>query len=287
MIDGALRDLCRAVAEEFLLNRGWTLAFEWSGDRQRVAGDFLDGVVRSVAPRWQDGARLDRQKELIRKGVLNQYSRLLYRACLRPGSTRAEIAYTELWNHLYDVAYHELRGDEAAAQDQAQKALISLFARFDQAPAGFMQDEGAFLGYARITLLREVWRYLKEQRTMVELEGDDHAGREEQEMNEVSDSGQRADGPVVRRATRREVEAAIATCLRSLQQRQVIVGLFLRGLTVLELAEALDCTPENVYVLKSRAMDRLRRCPGLYEALIRALQDSGGKQGGYRGGSAR
>jgi hypothetical protein len=83
------------------------------------------------------------------------------------------------------------------------------------------------------------------------------------------------------------VVAAIGACLRSPQQRQVIVGLFLRGQAVLELAEALECTPENVYVLKSRAMDRLRRCPGLYEALIGALQGSRGKAGPYHGGSAR
>jgi RNA polymerase sigma factor (sigma-70 family) len=271
MTDGALRDRCRAVAEEFLHNQGWTLAFEWSGGRQQVAGDFLDGVLHYVAPRWQDGAPLDRQRELIRKGALNRYSRVLYNACLRPGSTRAEIAYTELWNHLYDVAYYQLRGDEAAAQDQAQKALVRIFERFDREPTGFMRDEGAFLGYARTTLLREVWRHLEEREPMVELESYDPAGEEEEGMGQVPDPGQRADGQVVRRATRRDVEAAVAACLRSLQQRQVVVGLFLQGLTVLELAEALDCSPENIYVLKSRALDRLRRCPGLYEALIRAL----------------
>jgi RNA polymerase sigma factor (sigma-70 family) len=275
MTDDALRTLCRAVAKEFLRSQGWTLAFEWLGGRQRLVGDFLEGLLHYVAPRWQDGVPLDRQKELIRKGVLNSYSRLLYGACLHPGSGRAEIAYTELWSHLYDVAYYELRGDEAAAQDLAQKALLNLFGRFEKEPAGFMEDEGAFLGYARMTLLREIWRYVKERGKTVALENDDSAGREEQKMNQVPDPGQRADRELVRRATRREVEAAIDACLGSQQQRRVIVGLFLLRLTVLELAEALDCSPENVYVLKSRALDRLRRCPGLYEALIRALRDSG------------
>jgi len=215
---------------------------------------------------------------LIRKGVLNGYSRLLYRACLRPGSARAEIAYTELWNHLYDVAYYELLGDEAAAQDQAQKALVNLFDRFEKEPAGFMEDEGAFLGYARMTLLHEIWRHRKEQKTTVALEDNDPAGREEQKMSQVPDSGQRADREVVQRATRQEVEAAIEACLSSEQQRRVVVGLFLQGVTVLEVAEALHCSPENVYVLKSRALNRLRGCPGLYEALIRALQDSGAEE---------
>lgn len=273
MTNDEMRDLCRAVAGKFLRNHGWTLAFEWVKGKQQVTDLFLEGALGYVAPGWDGAASLEIQKNLIRQGVLNQYSRVLYQACLQPGSTRAEIAYTELWNHLYDVAHYELRGDKGGAADCAQVALLSLFKRFEREPQGFMRDEGAFLAYARKTLLHETWRYVKKRGETVDLIKHDTEG--DDELPDVPDPGQRANGDITHRVTRQDVEAAVRTCLGSDQQQRVILGLFLEGLGVWELAQELDCSPENVYVLKSRALKRLRTCPGLYEKLIDALSNGG------------
>ena len=60
---------------------------------------------------------------------------------------------------------------------------------------------------------------------------------------------------------------AIRRCLRSRQQREAIVRLFLEEQSVVQVADALGTTPANVWVLKSRALDRLRRCPDVSRLL--------------------
>lgn len=272
-----LRELCRAVAAEFLRNQGWTLALEWRGSRQHVSDVFLDGVLGYIAPSWKDDASLETKKTVIRRGVLNQYSQVLCRACGQLGSSHAEIAYTELWNHLYDIAHLELRGDDAGAADCAQAALICLFQRFQREPRGFMRDEGAFLAYARKTLLHECWRYVEERGKTLDLYRAD--SEDDDEMDDVPARGAAVDGPLARHATREDVAAAVRACLDGEQQQRVILGLFLEELTVWEMAKELGCSPENVYVLKSRALTRLRRCRGLWQKLIDALSD-----GAHRGG---
>ena len=54
---------------------------------------------------------------------------------------------------------------------------------------------------------------------------------------------------------------AIRDCLRSAAQAETILRLFLDGESVTAVARALRTTPANVWVLKSRALARLRKCP--------------------------
>lgn len=68
---------------------------------------------------------------------------------------------------------------------------------------------------------------------------------------------------------RAKIEAAVEHCLRSEQQRAVIIGLFLDEGSFKEVADALHTTPQNVSVLKSRALKRLREC----EEILWVLED--------------
>lgn len=63
------------------------------------------------------------------------------------------------------------------------------------------------------------------------------------------------------------IEAAIRRCLRSKRQQAVIIGLFLDLKGFKEVADTLGTTPQNVSVLKSRALERLRKCEEFLEVL--------------------
>ena len=75
--------------------------------------------------------------------------------------------------------------------------------------------------------------------------------------------------PKITGVMRARVEQAIRRCLRSKQQQAVIIGLFLDQKGLKEVADLLGKKVENVYVLKSRALARLREC----EEFLRVLED--------------
>ena len=69
---------------------------------------------------------------------------------------------------------------------------------------------------------------------------------------------------------RAQLEKAIRQCLRSRQQQTVLIQLFLDEKSAKEVADALGRRPADVYVLKCRAIKRLREC-GEFLAVLEDL----------------
>jgi DNA-directed RNA polymerase specialized sigma24 family protein len=72
--------------------------------------------------------------------------------------------------------------------------------------------------------------------------------------------------------TRTRLREAIEQCLRRSTQRQaVIVGLFFDQKGFKELADELRTSVQNIRLLKSRALERLRECEEFLEVLEELL----------------
>lgn len=67
---------------------------------------------------------------------------------------------------------------------------------------------------------------------------------------------------------RARVEVTIRRCLGSRKQEQsVIIGLFLAGKGLKEVADELGVEPLRVVALKEKALERLRRCRAFFDFL--------------------
>lgn len=68
--------------------------------------------------------------------------------------------------------------------------------------------------------------------------------------------------------SRKKVEMTIRRCLGSHKQEQsVIIGLFLAGKGLKEVADELGVEPLRVVALKEKGLDRLRRCRAFFDLL--------------------
>ena len=248
--DTTLADECARAARRVLANQGWALIDDW---------DAFVAEVRAVAEESASGAALrprpgDTPRKRAERAVVRAYCPHLYAACREGRGPRADRAFDELGRYLHAVARARTR-DPDAAESAAQRALEIIWRRLDD-----VREPWAFLGYARIVLVRELGALGRADDTprLVALRGDDveEAG--------ASPADPRADD------ARAEAEAAaedgplrraIRDCLRSAAQAETILRLVLDGESVTAVARALRTTPANVWVLKSRALARLRKCP--------------------------
>ena len=242
---------CEAVARRVVANQGWTLVEEWDA--------FVAEVARTVAaePAGRPGESLEKRVE---RAVTRAYCPILYAACCRRHGPRCVRAFEELGRYLHAVALCRVEDREAAAE-AAQRVLEIVYAHLDR-----VREPWAFLGYARIVLLRELTPRRGQGRLLrfVPLRGDDPEAPGVQPADPQADTDRAEAERDVDQAALRE---AIRRCLRSPQQREVILRLFLAEQSVVQVADALGTTPANVWVLKSRALDRLRHCPDVARLL--------------------
>ncbi len=257
-----VRQLVQRVVNELVARRGWELA-----DPNVLVDETTKELSRSLSAAGQplqEATRLN----FIKRAVLQKYSRELYNACLEDGTPRQQQAYEELWRYLYHIAYyaiarHHLLSEEEQilseeeqterASDIVAEALLKIHTHLKD-----LRDPHDFLAWAQQIVLREAHgRYFRsvesrsrelaeeeeqwEQPTVVH-EHYDHTDMYEQIMNAINQLNSR--------------------------QRQVIVATFLEELSDNEIAQQMGLTKQNVYVLRHRALKRLR---GLLEPLLREV----------------
>jgi len=279
MADDLSRELCRVVAEAFLRQREWRLAYEGLGLTARLSEEFVSEVLQEALLKRRQVRRVQPLQRIIERAVITCYCRRLYEACRAHRTLRQQRAWQELSTYLLAIARFQMPDDPIQAQECAQQALIKLWQQLRNLRWN-MKRPGALLRYAEQTLLREVWRALEQQRKRKEKEEplEKLGGRCEEETKGGIDErlalGRLSPDHVreiLDRENRQRVIAAIRTCLRSECQETVIIETFLNDKSVLEIAEQLDTSPGNVYVLRSRAIKRLRKCSELLETLSDVL----------------
>ena len=240
----SLYALCEATARRVLANQGWELVEVWPA--------FVAEVVAQVDElRGRPGDTLAKRAE---RAVTRAYCPRLLAAC-RAGGQQAARGFAELGRYLHAVARARCR-DVDTARESTQRALEIVWRRLDD-----VREPWAFLGYARVILVHELDPRCRPQPSaprLVALRPDDS---EEPGIALADPHADAAQAAVEQAAEETTLRAAIRACLRSRQQREVILRLFLDGESVLAVAEALGTTPQNVWVLKSRALARLRACP--------------------------
>ncbi|MDH7486981.1 MAG: sigma-70 family RNA polymerase sigma factor [Anaerolineae bacterium] len=274
-------EVCQTVAEEVLGSRDWRLAYEGLGIAGQLAESFVSEVLEEARRKQREAVRIQPLRQVVARATITCYCRRLYQACRAHRTLRQQRAWQELSAYLLTVACWKMPDDPAQAQECAQQALLSLWRRFSD-PQWAMERPGALLRYAENALLREVWRIWKQQGKKWEREkpleraGQRHEEQGDREADERFTSGEPSPDPerdALRREADQRVAAAIRACLRSEQQATVIIETFLNDRSVLEIARQLDTSPENVYVLRSRAIRRLQECPELLETLADVLSD--------------
>ncbi|HID62872.1 MAG TPA: sigma-70 family RNA polymerase sigma factor [Anaerolineae bacterium] len=267
-----LREQCWRDVRRILAQRGWELVEDEAA--------FIEEVLAEVQFRIQNSRRP--LEKIIEDATVNRYCHLWHAACGADGTFRQRRAFTELHRYLYPIALYCAKHDRHIAEECAQEALINVWQHLAQ-----VRDPGSFASWARTIVSRQVKAKFKEQAQKV-VEAD--SGKVTWQFKEITEADLRArrgaDGvgtetwgigdrpdlsvsqePRMTDEMRIRVEMAIRRCLRSKRQQAVIIGLFLDQKSFKEVADALDTTPQNVSVLKTRALKRLRECQGFLEVL--------------------
>lgn len=274
MEEEQLRERCRQIAQQVLADRGWGLVQD--------EGVFVEEVLAEVRRRRQQ-SKLPLDK-VIKHATVNRYCHLLHTACQSSDVLRQRRALRELYRYLYRVALYRANGDEYIAEESAQEALVNIWRALEN-----VVDPGSFLGFARITVSREVTAQFEKRSEEIEETDSGEPARKPREIPEadltfrggVEDAdlgaqggGGRFDpaarqGPEMTDEMRDRLEAAIRECLDNEQQQEVVIGMFFDEASGKEMAGILRTTPAYVYVLKHRAVEYLREC----EEFLVVLED--------------
>jgi RNA polymerase sigma factor (sigma-70 family) len=206
----------------------------------------------------------------LARATVRHYCVILHAANRKPGSFRERRAYTELWNYLYPIALYKTHNTNLA-QDVTQQALVKVWTKRAQC-----REPGSYLSWATLILINEIREHFrvedrrriqskesaekKPELTESDMERDDDG--EGQSAMDRAESAPRSEGLEVLMAdeTQRELVLIIQACVKNDQQQRVLIQVFLNDKGYKEIAEELGITVNNVYVLRHRGLEALRKC---------------------------
>ncbi len=192
--------------------------------------------------------------------AVNLYCENWYEACNSEGDRRAR-AYTELARYLYDRAQHKY-GNQEIAQEITHEAIILVAEQL-----GNCQKPGAFLAFALLKLWNAATTHFRQR------------DRQLERTELLSEQIDNIDGPTIEleSANASPEESAIATDLtttllgrigelmqqapRARDQFKAVLLKFLYAYHDEEIARELGTEVQNVHVLRSRGIKRLREDP--------------------------
>ena len=148
---------------------------------------------------------------------------------------------------VFAVAYR-ITSNREDARDVAQEALIKAHGKIDA-----WRPTGSFRAWLlRLTANTAIdWHRKKVRRGLVDY-GDDHVNRSAPDTSPLRNTGD----AVAANEIEERVQEALA--LLSPSQRTVFVMRHYEGLPLVEIAEALECSPGSVKVHLFRALQKLR-----------------------------
>ncbi len=244
-----LRELCERLVPLILARRGYELVEEV------VA--FTAAVLAEVQTRLVNNRRA--LEKIVEDAVVNRYGYIWHAACGKDGTREQRRAFEELHHYLYPIALHCAKHEEALAEESTQEALLIIWQQLDR-----VRDAGAFARFASVIVYHEVSRRLKRKSPEIGLDESPTSTRTNEDEIDRMALKQSFDppesAPEMTAELRAKLEAAIKACLSSEQQAAVIIGLFFDDKGFKAIADERGTTVENISVLKSRALKRLKDC---------------------------
>jgi RNA polymerase sigma factor (sigma-70 family) len=247
--------LCRRVVPEILRQRDWQLISEDSLPTfiGRVCETIVEGTVRPGPCASPEAT--------VRRATIHCYCHELYRASGENGALCQRRAFEEIGRHAQGVAFR-YEQTLAVVQVCVQRALVTIWEKRIQ-----IRDPGSFLRWVETILYHEVKGYWKEKHRKQEITMSNLTPSNDSEMDDQSlqhfwetlDSIPPPDDEVIGQELREQLWAEVRHVLRGNRRYEaVVVGFYLYELSLPTLAELLQTPVRNVYVLKSRALARLR-----------------------------
>lgn len=187
------------------------------------------------------------------------YSCALYHACSgMEGKERQELAYSELFRHLYDRAFWHYR---AICADVTQQAIERIFATFER-----IRQPGTFLAFA-LQQLRDAARAILRQEKSHAISLESPVGEGEDTLGMLladprqSDPGQQ----LLIDEQRLQLESLIQEFMqRYPRAKQQIAALLLKHLAGLDeeaISQRLGKPLSSIYVLRHRAIQKIKQMP--------------------------
>ena len=222
----AMERMCADAADGLLARRRWQLL-----DRSDLA--------RRALGHLQSGAARDPQR-----AATHAYSMALHAACSgAEGLERQNHAYAELFRYLYDGALHRYPGIH---EEVAQRALAQVFVSFARC-----RQPGAFLAFAFQHMLDAARSLRREQAAAL----GEQADARQPDPSDAAIAGE----------LRARFEQLAAEFLRmhprAARQFDALRLKFIDGLDDQAIADRLGNNVRNVYVLRARAIEKLRAEP--------------------------
>ncbi len=190
------------------------------------------------------------------RAATHVYCLALYRACSGyEGEARQELGYTELFRFLYNIAYHRYYDHR---DDVTQQAIERIFTSFERC-----RQPGAFLAFA-LQHLRDTVRTLRRQQSRAPQSLDEMIS-EEQNAQEVLLPDPRIGllEQVMAQEQWSSVKQIVETFLRdhprSRKQLTALLLKYLAGMDDQAISEEMGMPIQNVYVLRSRAIKKLKQ----------------------------
>lgn len=230
---------CEQEVERLLTLRGWKLVAPESLAR-RAHDVFVAGTASTV-----------------QRAAVHAYVQALHAACSgAEGAERQNLGYQELFAYLLDMArrrYHEI------AEETAQLAVEQTFARFASCRAA-----GAFLAFASQQLLAAA-RNIRQE---IGVYSSAHAavGQSPAALAALADpDSDDLDAPVIAAELRERFERLTGLFLakhpRAARQLTALRMKYVDEADDQTIAEQLGVSVSGVYVLRSRAIEKLREEP--------------------------
>ena len=244
MVDTELPSLleeCGKAVEEALARHRWQLL-----EPEEFARRAMEHVRAGVASD-------------PRRAATYTYSQALHIACSgAEGADRQNLGYTELFRYLYDSAR---RRYPDVSEDATQRALEATFTTFERC-----RQPGAFLAFA-FQHLMDAARALRRQMGSGVRHLETCVGDSETALGELLPDPQASDpaDEVIAGEQRSRLERCRAEFLRrhprARQQFEALWLKYVEGLADAAIGERLGKPVSSVYVLRSRAIEKLRAEP--------------------------
>jgi len=214
---------CQAAARRLIADLDWRLLAE---------AEFTARAAATLA---------ERPEMTPLQACQHVYAATLYAAC--QDGRRQEQAYAELYDYLYRIACH--RRPELA-EDASQEAIELIFRQIHTC-----REPGAFLCFAWYKLLQAIQRLSPHRWQREEPWPDDDLPWHPPDESASDDRTERL-WDCVREIWERHPRAR--------DQLRTVLWKHFDGLSIEEIAGRLQKTPDQVYVLGSRGIAKLRQC---------------------------